>query len=338
MFYSVGRLVTTPPYVTVLLFAKNKAAAAALSDQFQRRRVHNYYVALSARKPSNKMGTVIGELTKGRKGAYRLNNLSTIGGDGGAAVGGMGKGRKGRKKQGSVNDKGSGKKKGKGGGVEAVTRFVSRSVSGASHPDHASERRLRLLVMKPATHCHTAHNTPHQLRVTCKSLGAPVLGDDVYAGAKAKSEDRVYLHAAAIRIRLPSLSLACAPGPVADREGLEGGGEDEGCAAEGGESPCVDSDASTDSCTAGRVIQIVCMPGEGREWCTEAFAEAWGDAGFRDVEEGARQWFPDHKLLGSSLDDLLAEERQDEEEVLTVVDGGAIAVSWDRRRTPVRLD
>jgi hypothetical protein len=57
---------------------------------------------------------------------------------------------------------------------------------------HTNNPPARLLVGKT-----------HQLRVACKSLGAPVLGDATYAGAAAAGEDRAYLHAAAIRIRLP---------------------------------------------------------------------------------------------------------------------------------------
>ena len=104
---------------------------------------------------------------------------------------------------------------------------------------------------------------------------------------------------------------------------------------------CADSDTCTETCTAGRVIQIVCAPSEGKEWCTETFAEVWKDAGFGDAEDGARDWFPEHgKMLASSLDDLLEdgagelpEEEEEAQEVLTVVDGGAIAVSWEGRRS-----
>lgn len=84
--------------------------------------------------------------------------------------------------------------------------------------------------------------------------------------------------------------------------------------------------------------EIVCAPSQGKEWCTDAFAEAWRVVGFGDAEDGARDWFPDNQLLVSSLDDLLedgvgeAEEEEDAEEVLTVVDGGHIAVSWVGRR------
>jgi 23S rRNA-/tRNA-specific pseudouridylate synthase len=41
--------------------------------------------------------------------------------------------------------------------------------------------RRYILVMKPDT-----PKKSHQLRVTCKALGAPVLGDALYAGPKAK--------------------------------------------------------------------------------------------------------------------------------------------------------
>ena len=70
-----------------------------------------------------------------------------------------------------------------------------------------------MLVMRPLT------GKTHQLRVACKSLGAPILGDASYAGAAASAEDRAYLHAAAIRFAMPArdgsgrriVEVVCAP-------------------------------------------------------------------------------------------------------------------------------
>ena len=107
----------------ILLFAKSEAAAAALSEQFRARRVHKYYVALSTRRPSKKMGTVSGDLAKSRRGAYKMTR-----GGGESGVG-----------QGEAN--------GGAGGNSAVTRFVSRGLTG-SEP---ARRPLRMLVMKPLT-------------------------------------------------------------------------------------------------------------------------------------------------------------------------------------------
>ncbi|WP_373766163.1 TIGR01621 family pseudouridine synthase [Glaesserella sp.] len=58
----------------------------------------------------------------------------------------------------------------------AVTRFASYSV--APH--------LRHFILQPQT------GKTHQLRVAMKSLGSPILGDELYGGENA---DRVYLHA-----------------------------------------------------------------------------------------------------------------------------------------------
>ena len=270
-------------------------------EQFHRGKVHHYFVALSSRKPSKQTGTVRGDLSKGRKGVFKLNNNSK-------------------------------RKSGGGGGcTSAVTRYFTRSVAGADG------RGLHMLVMKPVT-----PKRKHQLRATCKHLGAPVLGDATYGGAKAGGEDRAYLHAAAIRIRLPSLPSTLFRETISDEEVEEG--EAVGDAAA---SACADSDSCTDACTAGRVIQIVCAPSEGQQWCTVDFEEAWRSAGFGAAEAGSRVWFPEHKrLLASSLDDLLADGvgessagddgEQDMEEVLHVVDGGAIDVSWEVRKSTPR--
>ncbi|WP_040976389.1 TIGR01621 family pseudouridine synthase [Necropsobacter massiliensis] len=63
----------------------------------------------------------------------------------------------------------------------AITRFVSVSC----------EANLRLFVLSPQT------GRTHQLRVAMKSLGSPILGDELYGG-KAEKSDRTYLHAYAL--------------------------------------------------------------------------------------------------------------------------------------------
>ncbi|WP_439257765.1 TIGR01621 family pseudouridine synthase [Lonepinella sp. BR2271] len=60
----------------------------------------------------------------------------------------------------------------------AITRFYSISC----------EPNLRLFVLTPQT------GKTHQLRVTMKSLGSPILGDELY-GDKTENIDRTYLHA-----------------------------------------------------------------------------------------------------------------------------------------------
>ncbi|OOF36046.1 TIGR01621 family pseudouridine synthase [Rodentibacter heidelbergensis] len=61
----------------------------------------------------------------------------------------------------------------------AITRFESLSC----------EPNLRLFFLKPQT------GKTHQLRVAMKSLGSPILGDELY-GKNTPKMDRTYLHAA----------------------------------------------------------------------------------------------------------------------------------------------
>jgi hypothetical protein len=57
---------------------------------------------------------------------------------------------------------------------------------------------MRLYLLKPET------GRTHQLRVAMKSLGAAILGDPLYGNAAAAAEqERMYLHAAAVRVQLP---------------------------------------------------------------------------------------------------------------------------------------
>ncbi|MDM7860043.1 pseudouridine synthase [Alteromonas sp. ASW11-36] len=56
----------------LLLLAKTADVAAALSDAFQNRRVQKFYLAISAQKPKKKQGHVLGDLSKARRGNYKL--------------------------------------------------------------------------------------------------------------------------------------------------------------------------------------------------------------------------------------------------------------------------
>ena len=55
-----------------MLFAKNKKIQKDLSDLFTRRLISKTYLALSKFRPLKKMGTIKGDLEKGRGGNYRL--------------------------------------------------------------------------------------------------------------------------------------------------------------------------------------------------------------------------------------------------------------------------
>jgi len=62
----------------------------------------------------------------------------------------------------------------------AISQFFSFSISAG----------LRLFLVKPLT------GKTHQIRVAVKSLGSPILGDELYKGG---TSDRTYLHAYCIR-------------------------------------------------------------------------------------------------------------------------------------------
>ncbi|WP_370278803.1 TIGR01621 family pseudouridine synthase [Pontibacterium sp.] len=56
----------------LMLFARNHAAASELSRAFSEHLVEKYYLALSDRKPKKKQGAIIGDMTRARRGAWRL--------------------------------------------------------------------------------------------------------------------------------------------------------------------------------------------------------------------------------------------------------------------------
>ncbi len=56
----------------LMIFAKHAQAAAGLSRLFAEHQVQKFYLALSAKKPSKKQGTIKGDMAKSRRGMWKL--------------------------------------------------------------------------------------------------------------------------------------------------------------------------------------------------------------------------------------------------------------------------
>lgn len=56
----------------ILIFARGRANANALSNEFRHSRAQKIYVALSDRKPTKKQGHVVGDMVRGRRGSWIL--------------------------------------------------------------------------------------------------------------------------------------------------------------------------------------------------------------------------------------------------------------------------
>ena len=76
----------------------------------------------------------------------------------------------------------------------AISQFFSFSIAAG----------LRLFLIKPLT------GKTHQIRVALKSIGSPILGDELYKG---EASDRTYLHAYCIRFiyQEQPICIICAP-------------------------------------------------------------------------------------------------------------------------------
>ena len=138
----------------LLIMAKTAKVAKDLGQLFESREIDKYYVALSDQKPKKKQGWVKGDMTKARRGAYKLLRSNEN---------------------------------------PAVSQFISAALSSKSSQSNSGNSGQRLYLIKP----HSGKT--HQIRVALKSIGAPILGDELYGGSK---QDRGYLHAFAIRFEL----------------------------------------------------------------------------------------------------------------------------------------
>ncbi|KKA44196.1 TIGR01621 family pseudouridine synthase [Salinivibrio sp. KP-1] len=56
----------------LLLLATSSHAASVLSGLFASREIEKFYLALSAKKPRKKQGSIVGDMTKGRRGSWKL--------------------------------------------------------------------------------------------------------------------------------------------------------------------------------------------------------------------------------------------------------------------------
>ena len=59
-----------------LILAKSPEVAGEVITAFRSHKVQKYYVALSDRKPSKKQGSIIGDLTRGRRGSWMLQRTT----------------------------------------------------------------------------------------------------------------------------------------------------------------------------------------------------------------------------------------------------------------------
>lgn len=121
----------------------------------------------------------------------------------------------------------------------------------------------------------------HQLRVALKSNGSAILGDPLYSSTAAAATsieqqqppDRMYLHAAAIRVQLPAVERCHLPGM--NPAGNPG---------------------STDW------FQAVDWPAEGQLFQHPEVQQAIAELLPADLQHDYGTWFPGHKLMMSTAD------------------------------------
>ncbi|MBD1556966.1 TIGR01621 family pseudouridine synthase [Vibrio sp. S9_S30] len=126
----------------MLILARHAEAASKLSLLFAQRDIEKFYLAIGAKKPKKKQGTIVGDMERSRRSSWKLVSSKTN---------------------------------------PAITQFFST----------AGEAGERLFLCKPYT------GKTHQIRVALKSVGSPIIGDDIYY--PSSESDRGYLHAYALR-------------------------------------------------------------------------------------------------------------------------------------------
>jgi len=182
----------------ILVFAKSSAAAGALVKEFRAHRVIKYYTALSGRKPTKKMGRVVGDMERSRRSSWKLLRTATD-----PAITHFMSFPPFEYKGELLlcNDYSSSARLASDSGITQEVEEIEET-AGTEGTADTPLQQVRMFVLRPST------GRTHQLRVAMKSLAAPVLGDPLYSNAaEAKKHSRTYLHATAIRFRLGGATI-----------------------------------------------------------------------------------------------------------------------------------
>ena len=155
------------------------------------------YLCLTEKKVKSQ-GTVVGDMVKARRGAWKLTRSL----EDPARTRFFSAGSLPPREIDDEDEDGERKSSGCGGGGGGGSSSSSSSNSsiGSSGRQQQTKPSTRLVVLQPRT------GRTHQLRVAMRSIGAPIIGDDLYGGSSPS--DRVYLHAAALSVNLAALGLA----------------------------------------------------------------------------------------------------------------------------------
>ncbi|KAL3894379.1 MAG: hypothetical protein SGPRY_013827 [Prymnesium sp.] len=166
----------------------------------------------------------------------------------------------------------------------AITRFISSPL--ATDPSRRSTK-LRAFLLKPVT------GRTHQLRVAMKALGAPVLGDELYAAAKAaRLEDRTYLHASALRL----------PGKTFPMVSWGDHKHASFALAFGYQSTTYTHCTGSVTISGGEdPIEVICPPSDGVEFLTREFRDLWDSWFMPDcLSKPSDVWFAHTAVQSSS--------------------------------------
>ena len=169
----------------ILIFAKNEDSAKLLTQAFRDKAALKYYVALSGKKPrKKKQGWVKGDMSKGRRGSWRLDKTQKDPAITRFYTAGL------------------------GNVLEQINQCPSNHNNLGEHENKTVPKTV--IIFQP----HTGRT--HQLRVAAKSIGIPILGDPNYSDGESTSKyatSRTFLHAIAFHLQLnkEQISIICAP-------------------------------------------------------------------------------------------------------------------------------
>ena len=162
----------------IVILAKNQKTQNLLRKQFQDRKTHKTYYAIVEGRP--KLDSAVINLPIARNLKHPTTFIVEAGGKEAETYYQV------LKTQKFNHDK-----------IQKIRNSFQKTSQYAG-TEFKEGKTYSLIELKPTT------GRTHQLRVHLKYLGTPIVGDRVYGSAKPDSADRLYLHAKALEITIPT--------------------------------------------------------------------------------------------------------------------------------------
>lgn len=168
----------------LLIFGKGKDNTRKLSELFAKREIQKYYLALSARKPSKKQGSIVGDMSPARNGNWKLLKSRT---------------------NPVVTQFFS-------AGLEGIRAFVIKPLTGKTHQIRVALRSISAPVLGDTRYSDIKIDT-EKFRLSLETVAVARKAETEGLELAAGKPDRMYLHAYRLEFTLDNIHYSIEQAP-----------------------------------------------------------------------------------------------------------------------------